>query len=374
MRSASLFTVTLLTLATALTAQVNARSAQQQHRFQTEPQAAGCVVSTLTCGISDSGELAPGDCTFSDGTYYDVWRFSGAAGQLVTITVTPIEATYTKPQVELVPPIGDASLTPIVQDGKALSIKYALASTGTWEVFVETNSLPSHGKYSISLQCGTQPSSVPQSCVAQPLACDQAYDWFVTASSCQFSGSGSYAPFNFKMTKGDYVGFTAHSDAYDPYVSIYSSAGGQPLMSGFGRRSTSDAAVYFTAPSTGTYGLAVYGPNGQPAGEFFLNSSCINVCSAPTITTQPVNQLVPFGGTASLSIAAPPSNGNFASYSWYQFDDFPLFVDSGPTLTVRNVTATQHFYAIVSNACGQTNSALAAITPMRPAKSRAVKH
>src|SRR5437868_14668278 len=40
----------------------------------------GCVASTAFCNTVSSGRLAPGDCTNdADGTYLDVFRFSGAA-------------------------------------------------------------------------------------------------------------------------------------------------------------------------------------------------------------------------------------------------------------------------------------------------------
>ena len=195
-------------------------------RLRQHVEASGCVASTLSGGVTSSGELAPGDCTFTDGTRYDVWHFAGSAGQLITVSMTPIDASFTTPILELVPPVGDASKTPLVLGASPLTISYALATSGTWTVAVETNDLFAAGRYSISLQCATADASVPQNCVYQPLSCNQSYDWFITATSCQFTGGGhAYAPFEMQLTKGDYVHFSAHSDTYDPAIAIYQNGG-----------------------------------------------------------------------------------------------------------------------------------------------------
>ncbi|HSY51332.1 MAG TPA: hypothetical protein VLC46_21185 [Thermoanaerobaculia bacterium] len=338
-------------------------------------EAAGCVASTLICGGSDSGELAPGDCTFSDGTRYDVWQFAGSAGQLITVTMKPLDASYTTPILELVPPAGDASKTPLVLGVPPLEIAYELASSGIWTVAVETNDLFASGRYSISLQCATAQPGAPQNCVYQPLSCNQSYDWFVTASSCQFSGGGwAFAPFHIKLTQGDYVSFSSHSDAYDPAVAVYQN-GGQPLTYNYGHRSTVDATVYFTTPATATYDIAIYGATAQSAGEFFMASNCIAVCGPPTISSQPVSRTVPYGGSATVTIAATSPNGNPTTYSWYSDDGgLPVSIGSGTSFTLSNVTTTRRLYAQAQSPCGSVTSSVATITPLAPPRGRAVRH
>jgi hypothetical protein len=354
----------------------SAAPALPQHTIELrqKTEASGCVVSTLTCGITDSGELAPGDCTFSDGTRYDVWHFSGSAGQLITVTMKPLDASYTTPILELVPPVGDASKTPLVLGVPPLAISYALASSGTWTVAVETNDLFASGRYSISLQCATAQSGVPQNCVPQPLSCNQSYDWFVTASSCQFDGGGhAFAPFRMQMTKGDYVRFTSHSDAYDPAVAVYRN-GGTALTYNYGTRSTTDAVVYFTVPATAVYDIDIYGATAQSAGEFFMASNCIAVCGPPTISSQPTGRTVPYGGSATVTIAATSPNGNPTTYSWYDDNGgLPVSVGSGPSFTLSNITATHRLYAQAQSPCGVVNSSVAIITPLPPPRGRAVR-
>ena len=72
------------------------------------PFADGCVSSPMTCNTSARGRLAVGDCTLSDGTYFDAFRFNGSAGQLITATVYPISSSMTNPTIALAPPSASA--------------------------------------------------------------------------------------------------------------------------------------------------------------------------------------------------------------------------------------------------------------------------
>lgn len=56
--------------------------------------APGCVTTHLTgCAITDRGELTSGDCTFPDGTRYDRYELTLPAGNAVSITMRPLDAT-----------------------------------------------------------------------------------------------------------------------------------------------------------------------------------------------------------------------------------------------------------------------------------------
>src|SRR5258706_11291683 len=99
------------------------------------PNAEGCVSSTLSCGSSATGQIAAGDCTLSDGTRYDIWRFSGSAGQIIEATLTPIDASFTNPVLELDTPAGDASKTPALGGVGVVKLRYLLSSTGSWSLY-----------------------------------------------------------------------------------------------------------------------------------------------------------------------------------------------------------------------------------------------
>jgi hypothetical protein len=333
----------------------------------------GCIASTLSCGITGSGQLAAGDCTFSDGTHYDLWQFSGSAGQLITINLQPLDTSYTLPVLELRSPAGQAPRKLWAAGTPPLSIAYALDSTGTWTVAVETNDLLASGRYSLSLECGTAEVSDP--CVNQPLSCNQSHGGWLSPTACQFSdGSRGYEPFLMRLAKGDTLRFSGHSDSFDPTIAMYR-MGGNALVWSHGKRSVEDPAFSYTAPEDGSYLFIVSGPNGDAEGEFSMAVSCIDACTVPTVTRQPVSQFVPYGGTASFTVEGSRSNGNLPKYTWIEDGPgLPLTVATGATLTVANVTTPRHFYATVENGCGSTNSKTVTAAPAVPSRGRATRH
>ena len=48
----------------------------------------GPVVSPISCGATVSGSLTMDDCVFTDNTYYDLWGFTGTAGQQITVSIS----------------------------------------------------------------------------------------------------------------------------------------------------------------------------------------------------------------------------------------------------------------------------------------------
>src|ERR1700682_4876938 len=115
--------------------------------------ATGCVTTPIACDSSATGSLGLGDCTFSDGTYYDRYTFTGIAGQIIDIEVRPLSPSLTNPMIVLAPPIGDASKTPIIRGGAGTEVIYKLSSSGVWAIGVGTADLFASGKYLVHLSC-----------------------------------------------------------------------------------------------------------------------------------------------------------------------------------------------------------------------------
>ena len=120
-------------------------------------------------------------------------------------------------------------------------------------------------------------------------------------------------------------------------------------------------ALQFIFPDTSTGNGAAY--------AFSLTTDSINGegPSAPSITTQPANQDVEAGSSASLSVAAI---GDDLIYQWYTGKSgdtaSPIAGATSSTLITSALTASTNFWVEVTNAGGSTNSDTAVITVAAP--------
>jgi hypothetical protein len=95
-----------------------------------------------------------------------------------------------------------------------------------------------------------------------------------------------------------------------------------------------------------------------------------NTCTPPAITSQPADQAIAGGATATLSVTA---TGTAAlSYQWYQGasgdTSNPMGGAVQPSFTTPVLTTTTTYWVRVSNNCGQADSRTATVTvnPMTP--------
>jgi Bacterial pre-peptidase C-terminal domain len=102
-----------------------------------------CDVSTLSCPPTTvAASLTSDDCAAFDGSRYDEWAFSGAAGQTVTFT---LGAASFDTLLMLIDPSG----RPVAQNDDASAtttdsrLTFTLDATGTWTLVA--NSLPANG-------------------------------------------------------------------------------------------------------------------------------------------------------------------------------------------------------------------------------------
>ena len=93
-------------------------------------------------------------------------------------------------------------------------------------------------------------------------------------------------------------------------------------------------------------------------------------CAAPVIVSQPQNQQVNAGSTATLSVSA---TGTSLMYQWYQG---PLFEfthpvgGSSPTFITPAVTAPMQFWVRITSPCGSANSGTINVSPAAATRRR----
>lgn len=96
----------------------------------------------------------------------------------------------------------------------------------------------------------------------------------------------------------------------------------------------------------------------------------VSTCTAATILTQPLDQIVASGSTATLSVLA---NGTSLVYQWYQgpvFDFTRPLGGSSPTFITPAITAPTQFWVRVTAPCGSANSAAVTVSPLTSMRRR----
>ena len=99
------------------------------------------------------------DCPASDGTGYDLWQFSGKAGD--TITIDMRSAAFDTYMILLDPSDVPVAENDDVSAGSTDShIAFTLTSTGTWTIVANGVATVSTGDYTLSMSCpGSAPST-----------------------------------------------------------------------------------------------------------------------------------------------------------------------------------------------------------------------
>jgi hypothetical protein len=349
---------------------VTSRASAVSHKFRQIGHA--CITQSVLCGQHVTGELSPGDCTLSDGSRYDAWNFPGRAGDLVTVIVRSASGSLSRPAVFLDPPPGDASDTPLVAAGATQTVKYHLASTGTWRIIVGTLDVLGAGAYEIDLACGTANPSLPQNCVTQRLVCGNLANWTVNATSCRFQGGHPYAYFDVAAKGTDVLRPSVITYDFDPALSIYR-GGGDALQSVFGR-AFQELSTILRVPAADTYQIAIYSQELE-LGEFNLRLECSSNCTRPFITQQPAGARVAYLGRVELTVAVSGSPPFL--YQWFDGappNERPLgAAGSDPRLLLTQLESDRVLWVRVTNDCGTVDSAAAFIDVGGAPRRRSVR-
>ena len=118
--------------------------------FATSASAADCsAIFTLSCPGATAG-LSTASCAASDGSYFDLWQFSGTAGQSVSIDMT--SSSFDAFLILLDPngkPVADND--DIASGNTNSRITFTLTSSGTWTVAANALKANQFGTYTITL-------------------------------------------------------------------------------------------------------------------------------------------------------------------------------------------------------------------------------
>ncbi len=113
----------------------------------------GLRLTGLSCpGTTVAGAISSSDCPASDGTGYDLWQFSGKAGD--TITIDMRSTAFDTYMILLDPSDVPVAENDDVSAGSTDShITFTLPSTGTWTIVANGIATVSTGDYTLSISC-----------------------------------------------------------------------------------------------------------------------------------------------------------------------------------------------------------------------------
>lgn len=157
-----------------------------------------CIPRTLACNSSDQGQVTIFDCSAAGGTYFDIWNFTGLAGQSFSLTMTSTSAI--DPYLLVLDGNGsDAGQDDDSGPGNAAQVTGVFNGSGQYTAGASgTPGAQQTGSYSIALTCGGVGTS---SCTPSPTAMCLLNDRFRIEASFQTATGQTGAAQMVKLTE-----------------------------------------------------------------------------------------------------------------------------------------------------------------------------
>ncbi len=256
-------------------------------------------------GQTLTGTLASGDCTLTDGSFYDAYSFSAQAGQQVTITMTgtaPLDPYL----ILLAPDTSDLAEDDNGGGGTTARIPAtggfaALPQTGTYTINANSALSGQSGSYSISL------SFAATNCPSTAVNIGQTVNGSLANTDCRLPADGSFLDaYTFNGTVGQQVAITMTSTApgLDPFLFLLSPTGsaliGDDNSAGGTNARIPGPTGFFTLPTTGTYTILANSAAANQTGAYAL---ALTTAASCTYTfAQPSRNVAAAGGSFSVGV------------------------------------------------------------------------
>jgi hypothetical protein len=260
-----------------------------------------------------TGSLSSTDCTLDDGSSYDVYTFSGTAGQQVSVQMHASFDTF----LFLVGPDGDElarddngsgtsdARIPAVVSGFGSSPVARLPQTGTYQIIANSVASGASGSYTISLTVGSA------SCPSAQISPGQTVSGSLAGTDCRLPADGSFIDvYTFNGTAGQNVGVTMTSTDFDAYLFILDKDGkvlDEDDNGGGGTNAhlpSGQNAFTGVLPATGTYTIYANSSLAGKTGNYTLSVTGAAAC---TYALPSVSRVVASaGGTFADSYTTQP--------------------------------------------------------------------
>jgi hypothetical protein len=296
---------------------------------EVSPLALGCVKpdSTITLNQLVTGSLVSGDCTLSDGSFFDAYTFTGTTGQQVAISMTSNQFdTF----LYLMKP-GETSLRPFDPNDPFQSddssttttnslVSVTLPATGTYTIIANAFFAPSNpdgdggtGSYTLSLSLPCTPTQTPITPVAGSTVTATGT---LSSSDCHDLGDDTfYDVYTFNATAGQQVAVamapSGSSPMSNPFLFLVGPDNEELARDddGAGGRNARIPAGTGVArlPQTGTYRIFANSSTAPDTGGYtvFLQ---LDANSCPTT---PISVGTPINGALATTDCRLPVDSSF---------------------------------------------------------------
>jgi hypothetical protein len=268
-------------------------------------------VGSISCGSTPttvSGTLAAGDCILGDGSYLDLWQFTGQSGSSVIIDMrSSAFDTYLfllDPSNNVVAQNDDGG------DGTNSRIRFTLTSSGQWTIGANSFSAGGTGSYTLTLAgCGTT------TCAPTPtsIACNSTRSGTLSTTDCWLADGSYYDIFTFSGAAGTPVRVQMRSAAFDSYLILVDPAG---TIVAFDDDSLGglDAEIRYILNSSGTWQIIANSFDPGETGNYTVSLLCETPISTCTYSVSPLTpSFQASGGNVTLTVSGSPTG---CSGSW----------------------------------------------------------
>lgn len=227
------------------------------------PPAPSVSVTPIALGQTLSGRLTTSDAKLGDNSYYDLYRFSGQAGQQVT-------ATLRSGDFDAYVGIGPRGSSDSKTDddsggGNDAQVTYVLPTTGEYEIRANSLSANVTGAYTLQLTRSSPPAG-PQ---ARTISLGQTVEGDLTTSDVKATDNSYYDLYRFSGNAGQRVRITMASKAFDAYLSLRDDGDNQLASDDDGGGGT-NAQIVYTLPRTGAYLIRANTLSANQTGAYAL--------------------------------------------------------------------------------------------------------
>jgi hypothetical protein len=248
-------------------------------------------------GLPASGSLSGSDCALDDGSYYDVYTFSGTAGQRVAVSMAPSRSTPFDTYLFLIGPDGDELARDDNGGGgtnsrvPANTTEYArLPQTGTYRIIANSLNPGVSGNYFVTL------SAAAEACPSAPVAREETKNGSLATGDCRLPFDGSFIDvYTFSGTAGQTFSIELNSADFNAYLLLLDPSGSELAgndnggAGGAGGQNTNaripalsadpNAPASITLPTTGTYTIYANSNSAGQTGAYTLTVNASLVCT-----------------------------------------------------------------------------------------------